>query len=271
MTQSVPLAVMIGSDVRESESTTARSPKTAELIAHTLRRLIAEGQLKDGDFLPTEAELISQFAVSRASLREAVLLLESERLVEVRRGSRSGARVRMPGPEIVARPASLLLEAAGATFADVMVARSQIEPAAAKLLAEVGTPQAFDELESILVDEFRSAWKAGRLAETADRFHRRLVELTGNATLSIIAGMLYTISEQQTVEALRRRRKIATAQYEVLLRSYRRLIELARSRDGDQAEAHWRHHMELLSELLPNGVARMRIRDGSGPAGEVFG
>jgi GntR family transcriptional regulator, transcriptional repressor for pyruvate dehydrogenase complex len=261
VTQSVSLAVMIGSGVRESESTTARSPKTAELIAHTLRRLIAEGQLKDGDFLPTEAELISQFAVSRASLREAVLLLESERLVEVRRGSRSGARVRMPGSEIVARPASLLLQAAGATIADVMVARCRIEPAAAKLLAQEGTPQAFDELESILGDEFPVAWKSGRLAEVAAKFHRRLVELTGNATLSIIAGMLHTISEQHTVEVLRRRRKISAAQYQVLLRSYHRLIELVRSGDADQAEAHWRHHMDMTCELLPNGVARVRIRD----------
>src|SRR3954454_17608475 len=127
-----------------------RSPKTAELVARTLRRMVVDGQLKDGDFLPHEADLITHFQVSRPTLREAVRVLESERLVEVRRGSRTGAKVRVPGPEIVARPAGLLLELSGATIADVMVARSGIEPLAVRLLAESATPESLDELETIL-------------------------------------------------------------------------------------------------------------------------
>ena len=75
--------------------------------------MVVEGQLKEGDYLPNEAELMTHFGVSRPTLREAVRVLESERLVEVRRGSRTGARVRVPGPEIVARPAGLLLELSG--------------------------------------------------------------------------------------------------------------------------------------------------------------
>ena len=122
--------------------TTIRSPKTAELVAGTLRRMVVDGQLKEGDFLPNEAELMAHFGVSRPTLREAVRVLESERLVEVRRGSRTGARVRVPGPEIVARPAGLLLELSGATIADVLVARSGVEPIAVRVLAESGDPRA---------------------------------------------------------------------------------------------------------------------------------
>src|SRR5215216_7026264 len=124
-----------------------RSPKASELVTSALRRMIVDGQLTDGDFLPTESELVEHFKVSRPTLREAVRVLEAERLVEVRRGSRTGARVRTPGPEIVARPAALLLELSGATIADVMVARAGIEPMAARLLAESGNAEAFDELE----------------------------------------------------------------------------------------------------------------------------
>ena len=95
MTRSTPLAPMIGPDGVPA-SAAVRSPKTAELVAGTLRRMVVDGQLKDGDFLPNEAELMAHFAVSRPTLREAVRVLESERLVEVRRGSRTGARVRVP-------------------------------------------------------------------------------------------------------------------------------------------------------------------------------
>src|SRR5262245_40782956 len=91
-------------------STGVRSPKTSELVAQTLRRMIVEGELKDGDFLPNEGELIAQLQVSRPTLREAVRVLEAEGLITVRRGSRTGPRVCVPGPEIVARPGALLLE-----------------------------------------------------------------------------------------------------------------------------------------------------------------
>src|SRR3954469_12018121 len=148
--RSTPLPPMIGPDAVSSGGAPIRSPKTAELVAGTLRRMIVDGQLTDGDFLPNEAGLMAHFGVSRPTLREAVRVLESERLVEVRRGSRTGARVRVPGPEIVARPAGLLLELSGATIADVMVARAGIEPMAARLLAESGTPESLDELETIL-------------------------------------------------------------------------------------------------------------------------
>ncbi len=125
-------------------------------------------------------------------------MLESERLVEVRRGSRTGARVRVPGPEIVARPAGLLLELSDATIADLMVARSGIEPMAARLLAETGTDEDFDALDRTLAEVIPAGWQTGRLAEATGEFHRRVVELSGNATLRIISGMLHEITVRHT-------------------------------------------------------------------------
>jgi DNA-binding FadR family transcriptional regulator len=238
-----------------------RSPKTAELVARTLRRMIVDGQLKDGDFLPHEAELMAHFQVSRPILREAVRVLESERLVEVRRGSRTGARVRVPGPEIVARPAGLLLEVSGATLADVMTARIAIEPAAAKLLAERGTEDAHNQLEN-LVSEIPAAWEAGGLARASANLHRRLTELSGNATLGMIGGMLHEISERHTTTAfLGVRNVVPKAQYTKLIRSYNRLVTLVLARNGSEAEAHWRRHMQNASEALLKGYEKTKVRD----------
>lgn len=253
---------MIGPDaLSPNGGTTVRSPKTAELVARTLRRMVVDGQLTEGDFLPNEAELMTHFGVSRPTLREAVRVLESERLVEVRRGSRTGARVRVPGAEIVARPAGLLLELSGATIADVMVARSGIEPVAARLLAEGGTPQAFTELEAFVSETIPAAWESGRLAEASTMFHRRMVELSGNATLGMIAGMLHEITERHTAAAINEKRTVPKAQYDKLLRSYRHLIDLARARDGAEAEAHWRRHMDSARELLLKGHEAIKVRD----------
>jgi DNA-binding FadR family transcriptional regulator len=240
---------------------TVRSPKTAELVAGTLRRMVVDGQLQDGDFLPNEAELMAHFGVSRPTLREAVRVLESERLVEVRRGSRTGARVRVPGPEIVARPAGLLLELSGATIADLMTARAGIEPMAARLLAESGDEEAFDELDQLLADHIPSGWQSERLAETTGDFHLRMVQLSGNTTLAIIAGMLHEITVRHTAFAFKEGRPVLKADYEKLMRSYRRLLQLLRAHDGDAAEAHWRKHLDVARTLLLEGLENVKVRD----------
>lgn len=259
MAESTPLAPMIGP--RSTPGGTVRSPKTAELVAGTLRRMVVDGTLTDGDFLPNEAELMAHFGVSRPTLREAVRVLESERLVEVRRGSRTGARVRVPGPEIVARPAGLLLELSGATVADVMVARSGIEPMAARLLAESGSAEAFDELEQMLADHIPAGWESGRLAETTGDFHLRVVQLSGNTTLSIIAGMLHEITVRHTAFAIKGERAISKGDYDKLVRSYRRLIKLVRAGDGAGAEVHWRTHLDNARRLMLQGLETVKVRD----------
>jgi GntR family transcriptional regulator, transcriptional repressor for pyruvate dehydrogenase complex len=251
---------MIGPD-GVGGGTAVRSPKTAELVAGTLRRMVVDGQLKEGDFLPNEAELMTHFGVSRPTLREAVRVLESERLVEVRRGSRTGARVRVPGPEIVARPAGLLLELSGATIADLMTARAGIEPMAARLLAESGTAEAFDELDQMLADHIPAGWQSGRLAETTGDFHRRLVQLSGNSTLEIIAGMLHEITVRHTALAFKEGRPVSKADYDKLMRSYRRLMQLLRSGDGAATEAHWRKHLDVARVLMLEGLEDVKVRD----------
>lgn len=247
----------------ESASAAVRSPKTAELVARTLRRMVVDGQLKDGDFLPHEAELITHFNVSRPTLREAVRVLESERLVEVRRGSRTGAKVRVPGPEIVARPAGLLLALSGATLADVMAARTMLEPPAARLLAEEGSTEAHAELRR-LVEEVPRAYEAGALASASAQLHRRMVELSGNATLGIIAGMLHEIGERHTAAAILgadSTNKVAKAEYARLIKSYVRIADLVEARKGTEAEAHWRRHMEAASTAMLKGHEKTRVRD----------
>jgi GntR family transcriptional regulator, transcriptional repressor for pyruvate dehydrogenase complex len=261
VTRSTPLAPMIGADGVVARAAAVRSPKTAELVAGTLRRMVVDGQLKDGDFLPNEAELMAHFGVSRPTLREAVRVLESERLVEVRRGSRTGGRVRVPGPEIVARPAGLLLELSGATIADVMVAQAGIEPMAARLLAESGTAKAFDEMDQMLAEYIPNGWETDRLAQTTGDFHLRMVELSGNATLTMMAGMLHEITVRHTAFVFKENRPVSKADYDKLMRSYRKLMKLLRARDGAAAEAHWRKHLDVARGLMTEGLETVKVRD----------
>ncbi|MET7770907.1 GntR family transcriptional regulator [Nocardia sp. NPDC005366] len=251
-------------DARNAASRPIRTPKTAQLVARNLRRMIIDGSLKDGDHLPHEAELMLHYSVSRPTLREAVRVLESERLVEVRRGSRSGARVCVPGPEIVARPASLLLELSGATVADVFVAREAIEPDVARILADEGTDEDFDELERLVDEEIPAAFASDNLAAGTSAFHLRMVQLSGNATLAIIAGMLHEITERHTEAVIletRADKEFYESSYKLEIRSCRRLIKLLRARDADGAFEHWKKHMVNARLSLMKGRENVQVRD----------
>src|SRR5882672_6178330 len=110
-----------------SHSEVVRPQKMAGMVALRVRQMIVHGELIEGDWLPTEAELMEQFGVSRPTLREAFRLLEADQLIRIRRGPPGGARVHLPGPDAAAPLFGLLLTLAGTTVRDVYEARLVIE------------------------------------------------------------------------------------------------------------------------------------------------
>ena len=80
-------------------------------------------------------ELAAEFAVLRPTMREGLRILEMEGLVDLRTGSRSGARILEPTTETAAQLAGTLLEFAQTRMADVAEARALIEPSVMELVA----------------------------------------------------------------------------------------------------------------------------------------
>jgi GntR family transcriptional regulator, transcriptional repressor for pyruvate dehydrogenase complex len=236
-----------------------RAPKTAELIATLYRRQIVRGELKPGDTLPSEQQLMAQFGVSRPTLREAFRILEAEDLISVKRGSRGGARVTQPSLSVAARYVGLLLQVQGTTIADVYEARMVLEPACARLLARHRTGQDLADLNAC-IEELRGLVEAGqqkapdpaRWSSLAYRFHELIMQRSGSNTLAVQGGVLQDIVATHLTLALSRH----AAENETLddfrrsLRSYEKLVALVEARDGAGAERHWRAHMEAAGHRL---------------------
>ncbi|MDB5422897.1 MAG: transcriptional regulator, GntR family [Phenylobacterium sp.] len=238
------------------ERTTIRIPKTAELVADSIRRQITGGALKEGDTLQPEAQIIEEFAVSRPTVREAFRILESEKLISVSRGSRGGARVHVPRPEQVARYAGFVLQSRKASYRDVYEARILIEPPAARHVAETRSKQAPPILRAVIQAQ-RDAEAADDFGRAVATFHTRLIELTGNQTLILISGMFDGIVAQFQSEVARLNRanpKVgARRRTEVGLKSQEKLVGFIEAGDGSGAEAHWRAHMENSAKVWLGG------------------
>lgn len=153
-------------------------------IADQIRALIAGGEFTPGDRLPPERDLAKQLGVSRPSLREALIALEMETLLDVRVGS--GIYVTHPNEP---RRSAELAEASGPF--EVMRARRLIEGECAALAAKVSSPaqvRAIREAHAAIVEEAKRDHNPLR----ADRlFHVRIAEAGGNSAFVLLVETLW--------------------------------------------------------------------------------
>lgn len=232
-----------------------RVPKAAELVAARIRRQIVNSELPAGTGLPPEAELVVRYGVSRPTLREAFRILESERLVTVRRGVKGGAVVQSPSLDVATRSAQALLQYRSATLADVHQARILLEPPAAAILAEQRDPSALAALEEAHAKE-TGARSGDDLRELGGAFHRIVVEQAGNRTIVLFSAMVQQIIDVHTarLQAMQASGRVRRRHRHEGLADHARLVELVRAGAATEAERFWRQHLESVSRWLLEDV-----------------
>ena len=236
-----------------------RVPKTAELVARDLRSKIVRGELKDGDTLPSEGELVTRYSVSRPTLREALRILESEALLTVTRGSRGGPRVHLPDPRLAARHFGLVLQSRNTTLADIYGARLLIEPSCVYLVATTARRSAPAVLNAIIEQERATLAAKDEVqhSRTSARFHRTLIELTGNGPLILLMSMLTHIYESHisTAALAANLQRFDSASRTRGLKAHEKLVGLIEAGEGDTAETFWRKHLEGIDKLIRENYA----------------
>ena len=136
-------------------------PKAPDVLADDLRERILRGDFPEGTALPPERELVNQTRMSRATIREALRILEVQGLVRVKTGRAGGAYVSRPGQDSMADSVDLLIRARRIRIPALLETREAIEPFCAQLAAKRRTDEDLGRLEA--ANEAMAA--AGTLAE----------------------------------------------------------------------------------------------------------
>src|SRR6185503_18894370 len=114
-----------------------------------LRTMIQSGELPPGARLPPEHQLAAQLGISRSGIREAVKVLASARVLDVRRGD--GTYVTSLAPALLLEGVGFAVELLqGETLLEVMEVRRLLEPAATGLAAERISGLELDELAELM-------------------------------------------------------------------------------------------------------------------------
>lgn len=153
-------------------------------IADQIRTLIGSGDVAPGARLPAERDLARQLGVSRPSLREALIALEVEGLLDVRVGS--GIYVSQPGE----RARGTEIDGAAGPF-EVIRARRMIEGECAALAAKHGTPAQLRAIKRAHAELLREARRDHNPLHADRAFHVAIAQATGNSALELVVQTLW--------------------------------------------------------------------------------
>lgn len=221
-----------------------KTRKIYEEIVEQIRDLVIRGELKPGDKLPSERDLVERLKVSRASIREALSALEMMGLLEVRSGE--GTFIQKVGAESIIAPLAWMLSIEQGTALELIEVRKILEGQAARLAAERAEPEDLQELEQALADMQQEIITPELGGEKADlRFHYAITRATKNTLLIQLMDMISDLMQRMLKTS---RDKLYEGKYsaDILLKEHAQIYEAIKSRNAVKAS-------ELVLEHL-NGV-----------------
>lgn len=224
-------------------------------IADQIAELIAKGEFPPGTRLPPERVLAQQFGVSRPSVREALIALEIDGLVDVRGGS--GVYV-LP-PQQVARDAGHAIEPG--PF-EVVEARLLIEGETAALASMYADELHLSRLDET-IDLMRQEFDFKSSALDADRlFHVRIAEAGGNSALALIVNNLWDYRKGAMFSKIDEHFD-SPERHAAAIDEHRLIIKAIRSRDPEAARAAMQAHLRHVRETLERGWEQAKVAESS--------
>jgi len=216
-------------------------PRASSVLANALRERILAGDIPPGAELPTERELGQQGGVSRATVREALRILESDGLIETRLGRRGGSSVRAPTSLPIERSVGTFIRGGGVSMQDVFDTRAVIEPASARLAALRRTTRDLDELNRIHAELVRATRMNDVRAYVQANldWHLQVVRASQNELLwALISGASNAIYVHSEIEGFS-----SPEVRNTVIRVHQRIMDAILSQDGDAAARRMQLHV----------------------------
>jgi len=221
-------------------------PKASDVLAEQLRETILQGDWPEGSPLPTERALGESSGLSRASVREALRILESEGLIQTRPGRGGGASVRRPTADAIARSVGLYVRGHKIRLEALLETREAVEPAIARLAARNRT-----EADLARLDEAQQRLKsslADRRAylEANIDWHMAVALASRNEPL---IGFMSAISE--VIHSATEGAPFDTDEIRGLtIAAHERIQAAIVSGDGDAAERRMARHVRAYGDRM---------------------
>jgi GntR family transcriptional repressor for pyruvate dehydrogenase complex len=224
------------------------SPKQrkSDKIKNKLKQAILDGDYKPGDKFPPETEIAKQYDVSKVSAREALRELETEGLIDKKRGIFGGSFVAQPGSEKMVAVVHNAFQFGGVTVTNLAEFRRIFEPGLTDLAARRRTDQDLAAMEECL-EAIQLSIDRGQPDQTkAIGFHRLIADACHNPFISSLMDAVVHVFQQ----VLAKQPDLETARKDI---RYNRLFyQYIKNRDGGKARQLMKEHFDTLEKMIQN-------------------
>ncbi|MGW1026758.1 FadR/GntR family transcriptional regulator [Streptomyces sp. NPDC002577] len=221
-------------------------PKASDVLAGELRERILSGEFPEGAALPPERELVVQTQMSRATVREALRILEVQGLVRIKTGRAGGAFVQRPGKEAVASSVNLAIRGRQIRLSSLLETREAIEPYCARLAALNRTDDDLAALEAAneaITDE--NGTLAAFLQANVD-WHVAVATASHN---ELLTGFMAALSH--AIYAATENERFVNAEVRrVAARAHRSITKAIRAQDPDAAVRRMNRHVHSYADAV---------------------
>jgi GntR family transcriptional regulator, transcriptional repressor for pyruvate dehydrogenase complex len=208
-----------------------------QLEAHIIQ------DLKPGDMLPPERELVRMFGVSRSSIRDAIRRLETVGLLEPRQGI--GTVVRDVSADAVVAPVTGVLLQKRKVISELLDVRMIIEPALARRAALHASPEQVAQLQAALLRQEQKVLRGELAIEEDSDFHYTIALAANNSAMLKLVHVL-----MDSLRDLRERSLEVGGRQAKSLAAHRLILRAIKHGDQEAAEQAMRRHLLEVQKLI---------------------
>ncbi|MEV0802499.1 FadR family transcriptional regulator [Kribbella pittospori] len=212
-------------------------------IVEQVEDALARGDLAPGQRLPSERELVAQFAVSRSTVREALRVLESNGVVRSRPGDPNGPEILPFSQSALRKQMVRLARVDELTLAELIGFRMIMDGAAIQVTSRLRTPEQLADIEETLV-AMRAAIDVdfAAFSEADLAFHDVIAQVSRNSLIQtcneVVRGVVLSLISDKIAHASNSRALMLES-----LQHHAEVVEAIRAGDGHAAARIARQNM----------------------------
>lgn len=216
------------------------NPRLYRQVARQIVQNIEAGIYKPGQRLPAERALANLFQVSRSSIREALIVLETENRIEIRGGSGVYVAAECARPAPLA-PLSVVHSAPGAF--EVFQGRDLIEPEVAALAAMNAQDSHIEGMQDALIKMVCCAPDDPAHLVYDRQFHLCLAEACGNGALYLAVETLWGFRTDSSYTAMQQTPQ-SSPDWQASILEHRAILVAVKNRDACSARTAMLQHLK---------------------------
>jgi len=224
-----------------------KQEKLSAKIVNQIKTLIVDGELKPGDPLPPERELMKLLNVSRPSIREALKSLVGMGFLETKQGNRTVVKS-LAADRMLGALQNLLQDDINIVF-EVIEVRKAIEAWNAFYAAKRATPEDIDRLEESIESMRIKMESDGLIFEEEDAdFHLAISEATHNNLQTHIMFTIYDILKNSIGKYF------GDIDHNAVFRQHKNVVNAIKLGDSNLARERILEHLDYVESRLKDMV-----------------